>query len=128
MEAARQRAQTRRQQSAEGERAFITFVTMATPVLRHLAHALRAEGLAFSLNTPEGALHLAYGRSRDDFIELALDKGGDQPGVTARISYSRGSRTIDEERPVKAGAAADGISEEELLAFMLEALAPWLER
>ena len=45
-----------------------------------------------------------------------------------RTSYARGSRTIEEERPLKEGATPDQISEEELLALLLEALAPWLER
>ena len=125
---ARQRAQARRARIAEAERAFDTFVTMATPLLKQLANALRVDGQLFTLFTPEHALRLASDRSRVDFIELSLDERSDRPGVVARISYARGSRTVDEERPVKPGAAPDAISEEELLAFLLDALEPWLER
>ena len=128
IDAARLRAQARRQRSSEAQRAFESFVTMATPVLRHLAHALRAEGLAFTLFTPEGALRLASDRSRVDFLELSLDRDADEPGVSVRVSYSRGSRTVDEERPVKPGAAADAITEDELLACLMDALTPWLEK
>ena len=46
----------------------------------------------------------------------------------ARISYSRGSRTLEAERPVKPGAAPDAISEEEVLDFLLDALEPWMGR
>jgi hypothetical protein len=128
IDAARQRAQGRRERSTEAQRAFEAFLTLATPVLRHLSHALRAEGLAFTLFTPEGALRLASDRSRVDFIELLLDRDADQPGVKARISYSRGSRTVDEERLLKPGIPADSVTEDELLAFMLDLLAPWLEK
>lgn len=128
IDAARQRAQARRQQVAGAEQAFEAFLLMATPVLRQLANALRVEGLLFTLFTPEHALRLASDRSRIDFVELSLDTNAASPGVVARISYARGSRTIDEERPVKPGSAPDAISEEELLAFLLETLEPWLER
>ena len=46
----------------------------------------------------------------------------------ARVSQQRGSRTIDEEMPVKRGANPEEISEEEFLDFMVGALEPWLER
>ena len=128
IEAARQRAQVRRQRGAEAERAFEAFVALATPVLRHISQALRAEGFAFTLFTPEGALRLASERTRDDFVELTLERSRERPTVVARISYSRGSRTLDEERPVKADAPPDAISEDDLLAFMLDALGPWLEK
>jgi len=48
--------------------------------------------------------------------------------VTGRVRRTRGSRTIDEERPVKPGAGPDAVSEEDLLEFLLGALEPWLER
>jgi len=48
--------------------------------------------------------------------------------VTARISYERGSRTITSERPLKPGAPPQAITDEDVLAFLLEALTPWLER
>lgn len=128
IEAARQRAQTRRQQTAEAEAAFARFLELATPVLRQLTSALRAEGQAFTLFTPEHALRLASDRSRVDFIDLALDISGDPPVVMARISSARGSRTRDEERALKPGVPLDAISEEDILEFFLDALEPWLEK
>lgn len=128
IDSARQRAQSRRERIAEAKLAFESFLSMATPLLGQLANAMRAEGLSFTLFTPEHSLRLASDRSRVDFIELTLDTTNERPGVVARISYARGSRTVDEERPVKAGSSADKISEEELLAFTLEALEPWLQK
>ena len=71
---------------------------------RQLANAMKAEGYAFTVFTPGNGLRLAADRGRDDFIELALDTTGDRPEVMARIRHQRGSRTLDEEVPVKRGA------------------------
>ena len=126
---ARQAAQARRQRGAETERAYDIFLTnAATPVARMLATALKAEGFGFTVNTPGGAVRLVPDRGRDDFIEIALDAATDPPEVTARISYERGSRTITSERPLKPGAPPQAITDEDVLAFLLEALTPWLER
>lgn len=126
---ARGRAQERRRLNAEAERAFDSFLEMATPLFKQTANALKVEaGVAFSVFTPERALRLASDRTRDDFIELTLDTTGDIPRVVGRISYGRGSRTVDDERTVKEGATPGEIGEDELLTFLLDALQPWLER
>jgi len=129
IDAARQRAQTNRQRATEAERAYAAFLTeVATPVTRQVANALKAEGYQFTVFTPGGGLRLASDTARDDFIEVALDTSGDRPQVVGRVSHSRGSRTLDEERPVKPGASPDAISEDDVLEFLLTALEPWLER
>jgi hypothetical protein len=128
IETARERARVRRQRIAEAEAAFGEFLNLATPVLRQLAAVLKAEGQSFTVSTPGGSIRLALDRGRDDFIDLTLDTTGERPEVLARISYTRGSRTIDEERPVKPGARPSEISEDDVLEFMVQAMAPWLER
>jgi hypothetical protein len=129
MEATRERAQRRRERAAEAQRAYETFLAdVATPVARQLANAMKAEGYAFTVFTPGDGLRLASDRGREDFIELTLDTSNDKPEVVGRISQRRGSRTIDEEVPVKRGAAPDEIDEDEVLEFFLGALEPWLER
>ena len=129
IDAARRRTQQRRERTSEAERAFETFLaSVATPVTRQLANALKAEGYAFSVFTPAGGLRLASDTARDDFIDFALDNSGERPEVIGRVSYSRGSRTHDEERPVKRGASPDTITEDDVLEFLLSALEPWLER
>ena len=125
---ARSRAQQRRQHVAEAERAFDAFLTIATPVVRQLVNALKVEGQAFTVFTPERSLRLAWDRSRNDFIELTLDVESTPPEVMARVSSVRGSRTMDSERRVKPGASPDAITEDEVLEFFLDALQPWLER
>jgi hypothetical protein len=129
IDAARQRSQLNRQHLTEAERAYTTFLEdVATPVTRQVANALKSEGYPFTVFTPGGGLRLASDKTRDDFIEIALDTNAERPQVIARISHSRGSRTIDEERPVKPGASPDAITEDDLLEFLLSAREPWRER
>jgi hypothetical protein len=129
IDAARLRAQEQRQRTSEAERTYATFLSdVATPVTRQVANALKAEGYSFTVFTPGSGLRLASDKSRDDFIDFALDTNGDKPEVVARVRYSRGSRTLDDERPVKRGASPDAITEDDVLEFVLGALEPWLER
>jgi hypothetical protein len=129
MAAARERAQRRRQQTAEAESAYEAFVReVATPLLRQVANTLKVEGYPFTVFTPGDSLRLASDRGRDDFVELRLDTTGDRPQVLGRISQTRGSRTMDDERPVKPGATPDAITEDDVLEFLMGALEPWLER
>jgi hypothetical protein len=129
MTAARDRAKDRRQKADEAEQAFATFLEhRAGPLARQVVNALRAEGYSFTLSTPGRGLRLSLDQGRDDFIELELRTDADQPHIVGRIRRTRGSRTLDEERPVKAGAAPQEVSEEDLLEFLARALEPWLER
>ena len=127
--ALRERAQQRRARSADAERDFTTFLdVVAIPLARQVAGALKAEGYAFTVFTPGDGLRLALDRGRDDYVEIALDTSGDRPQGVARISRTRGSRTIEEERPLKAGTAIDAITEPDVLDFWLDVLEPWIER
>ena len=126
---ARERAQQRRQRTVDAERSYESFLQdVATPIAKQVANALKAEGYAFTVFTPGGGLRLAADRGRDDYVELALDTSGDPPQVMARISRTRGSRTIDDERPVKRDASPEQITEADMLEFWVNALEPWFER
>lgn len=114
---------------AAAETAYRTFLEqVATPVTRQLASALKAEGYPFTVFTPGDGLRLASDRGRDDYIDFTLDTDGDTPQVIGRVSRTRGSRRLETETPLKAGAQPDGITEDDVLGFLLEALGPWLER
>ena len=127
--AARARAQQRRQQSEDATRDYAAFLqNVATPVVQQIANVLKAEGLAFTVFTPGDGLRLAYDRGRDDFVEFALDTSGDHPQVIGHISQSRGSRRLDEERPVKPDAPPASLTEEDVLEFVMQALERWLGR
>jgi hypothetical protein len=129
MEAARHRTQRRRELTAEAERGYQIFLEqVATPVTKMMASALKAEGQHFTVMTPGGGLRLASDSRRDDYVEFALDTLAEPPQVVGRISYTRGSRTLSDERPVKGGTDPEDITEEDVLAFLLIALEPWLGR
>lgn len=129
MAAARVNAQERRLRMADAERAYATFLQeVATPVFRHVAAALKAEAYGFTLFTPADGVRLSLDRGRDDFIELALDTTSDRPEVVGRISRTRGSRRIDDERPIRPGARPEALTEDDVLDFVVAALGPWLER
>jgi hypothetical protein len=129
IERARERAQHRRQRAHDAERAYEVFLQdIATPVTRQVANALKSEGYAFTVFTPGDGLRLAADRGRDDYVELSLDTSDERPQVMARISRTRGSRTIEDERPVKNDASPEQITEADVLEFWLDVLEPWFER
>lgn len=126
---AKARAQQRRQVAAEADRAYATFLEeTATPMVRMLANVLKAEGYPFTVSTPTGGVRLGSDRGRDDYIELALDSSGDTPTVIGRVRQTRGSRTLEEERPIKPGSPPQDVTETDLLSFLVGALDPWLDR
>lgn len=129
METARAQAADRRARDARATAAYDAFLeNVAGPVVRQLANALKVEGVAFTLFTPVGTLRLASDRNRDDFIELALERGSTDLQVVGHVSHARGSRTIAETVPIRDGAGPDALTEEDVLAFLLRTLRPWLER
>jgi len=129
LDKSRRTAQERRQRVAEATRTFDTFLaTVATPVFRMVASTLKAEGYPFTVSTPVGSLRLASDSSREDVIEIVLDAETDPPQVMGRVHRVRGSRTLAEDLPVKAGARPDQIDEDQVLHFLLTVLEPWLAR
>lgn len=127
--AARDRSKNRRQKADEAEQAYAAFLdNLAVPLARQVVNALRAEGYSFTLSTPGRGLRLSLDQGRDDFIELELRTDVEQPHVIGRIRRTRGSRTLDEERRVQAGAPPQDLTEHDVLEFLAHALEPWLER
>ena len=124
---ARTRAQERRQQTDEATRDYKVFLeVVATPLVQQLANVLKVEGYAFTASTPGDSVRLTNDRGRGDFVELALDTSGERPQVVGRITQSRGSRRLNEERPIKAGALPSELTDEDLLEFLMQALERWL--
>ena len=126
---ARRAAKSRREAIAEANAAYKPFLeTIAIPVVRQLASALKAEGYPWSVSTPSGAVRLTADMAREDVIEIGLDTTGEAPRVVGRISRGRGSRLVREERVLAGGASPVAITDQQVLAFLLDALTPWLER
>ena len=127
--AARSRTQERRQRTDAATKDYSVFLeTVATPLVQQIANALKAEGHSFTVSTPGDSLRIEHDRGRDNFVEFTLDTTGDRPQVIGRVSQARGSRRLDDERPIKPDALPSEISEEDVLDFVMRALEPWLGR
>jgi hypothetical protein len=122
-------AAARRQATDRAAAAYEPFLeTVATPVFKHFATALRALGHPFQLSTPAGSVRLASERGGDDYIELALDPTRQPIAVVGRVSHRRGSRLIDVDRPIRDDKAIEDLTDEDVLAFLLAAIEPFVER
>lgn len=126
---ARARAQERRRDieaaEADGDRALRV---VAAPLFRTVASALKAEGYRFAVETPAGAVRLSPGGASEDVIELALDTAREPPALVGRTAYVRGRRVLSDERVVAEHPALGGLAAEDLLDFVVSALAPLVER
>jgi hypothetical protein len=126
IERAKRRAAERRARADDAGRAYDRFLEhTAVPLFRQLVNVLRADGYQFSLFTPSGSVRLMSDRHAEDFIEVLLDTTGDHPFVVGHTSRSRGRRVDESERELGDPAT---LGEEELLAFVLRELEPFVER
>jgi predicted secreted protein len=119
----------RRGQVAAAERAYATFLAeVATPTVNAVAQSLSAEGYPYRVTTPGGAVRMSSHRSNRTYLELRLDTAAAAPQVVAEVGRERGSRVFADERPVCEGTAIEAITDEQLLAAILEAMADLIER
>ena len=126
IERARRRAGERRARADEAGRAYDRFLdAIAVPLFRQVANVLRADGYLFTVFTPAGSVRLMSDRHAEDFIELMLDTTGERPMVVGHVSRSRRRRVDETDRDLGDPA---GIAEEDLLAFLLTELEPFVER
>jgi hypothetical protein len=80
------------------------------------------------VSTPGRSVRISSEHGRDDYLELSLRTDVDPPTVVGHVRRVRGSRTIDEEHPVRADTPPQDLTEEDVLEFVAGALVPWLER
>lgn len=129
IEEARRQAEGRRTRNDAAARDYEVFLEQrAVPLFHTVASALVAEGHQFKVFTPANSVRLASQRSNEDFIELALDTESNPPAVFGRISRGRGRGGVSSERPVLKGAAVADLTEEDVLSFLLDEIAPFVER
>jgi len=129
IDAARKAAQERRVRSDQAARDYQQFLAeRAVPVFQTFASALAAEGHRFKVFTPSEAVRLAADASGEDYIELTLDATSDPPVVMGRVSRGRGRRLITSERPVRGDASIAELTDEDVLAFLVSEIGPFVER
>lgn len=123
---AKRRAAAHRTRVDEATQAYDTFLDRtAVPVFRQVGNVLRAEAYPFNVFTPGGSVRLVSDRGADDYIELTLDTSGNEPTVTGHSKRSRGRRVIEAERAIGDPAM---LTEEDVLAFVVKELEPFVER
>jgi hypothetical protein len=129
LEQARQAATVRRVKVTDAERQYEVFLEqVALPVFRAVASVLSSEAHPYKVFTPGGSVRLASDRSTHTFVELRLDTSGDTPQVVAEISRQRGSRILADDQPVRAGALVEELTDEDVLAVLLDAISAMVER
>jgi len=129
IEAAKRDAQDRRGRSDRAARAYEQFLSeRAVPLFQTVASALVAEGHRFKVFTPADSVRLISESSGEDYIELALDTTADPPVVIGRTSRGRGRRQIASEYAVQEDVPIENLTDEDVLAFLLRQLTPFLER
>jgi hypothetical protein len=101
---------------------------IAIPVFRMFSNVAKAEGQPFTTFTPAGGVRLVSERHADDFVELFLDASQDPPEVLARANRRRGGDMITTERPVRAGAPINSLTDEDVLALLLAEIGNLTER
>lgn len=126
---AKQADAERRVRRDEAARVYETFLAeSATPIFRQVADSLKAEGYPFTVSTPAGAVRLGSDHAPEDFIELSLDTTGDEPEIVGRVSRGRGRRMLRAEHRIGEGRALSQLTDADVLAFVEEAIATFLQR
>lgn len=129
VEAARARAAERRTRTDETTRAYEQFLeTIGVPAFHTMSNALVGEGHRFTVTTPGQAARLSSARAAEDFVEISLDTDRDVPAIVLRSQRGRGRRMESVERILCEGPAIAGLTEEDVVAALLEELTPLIER
>jgi hypothetical protein len=126
---ARSNAAARRARSDAAQHDYEKFLEgIAVPVVQQFANVLSAEGHQFNVSTPSGSVRLSAASRTEDYIEIMLDTMEDPPEVVGRTSRGRGRRMISSERPVRERTAVAELNEEDVLAFLLTEIVPFVAR
>jgi hypothetical protein len=129
IEQARSNAAARRERTDAAARDYEQFLaTVAIPVVQRFANVLSAEGHQFHVGTPAGSVRLTSAGSAEDYIEILLDTSEDPPEVVGRTNRGRGRRMISSERAVRERTAVAELNEEDVLAFLLTEIVPFVSR
>ena len=127
MEQSRSNAAARRERSDAAARDYEQFLaTIAIPVVQQFANVLSAEGHHFHMATPAASVRLTSASSSEDYVEILLDTSQDPPEVIGRTSHGRGRRMVASERPVRDQTAVSELNEEDVLAFLLTEIVPFV--
>lgn len=127
IEQSRSNAAAKRERSDAAARDYEAFLTtIAVPVVHQFANVLSGEGHQFHVGTPAGSVRLTAAGSAEDYVEIVLDTSEDPPEVIGRASRGRGRRMITSERPVRDHTLIAELNEEDVIAFLLTEIVPFV--
>jgi hypothetical protein len=127
IEQSRSNAAAKRERSDAAARDYEKFLsTIVVPVVQQFANVLSGEGHQFHVGTPAGSVRLTSAGSGEDYVEILLDTSEDPPAVVGRTSRGRGRRMVTSERPVRERTAIGELNEEDVLAFLLTEIVPFV--
>ena len=122
-------AAERRERASAAEHAYESFLAnVATPTVNAVAQSLSAEGYPYPVTTPGKAVRMVSDRSGRTYLEIRLDTTGAAPQLVAEVGRERGSRILADERPICQGMAIEAVTDDDLLAAILDAMAELIER
>jgi hypothetical protein len=101
---------------------------IATPVFRMFANVLKAESFPCTVFTPAEGVQLVSERHGEDFIEVWLDNSLDPPKIATRVSRVRGRDVTTTEGLLRPEAPINSLTDEDVLAFLLEHVGSLVER
>jgi len=128
IERAKRAAVDHRTHVDEASREFVVFLEqIAIPLFRQVANVLKVQGYPFDVFTPGGSVRLMSEKNADDFIELTLDATGEEPLVMGHSRRGRGRRVLESERAIAEGPVRN-LTEQQVLAFLLKELEPFVEK
>jgi hypothetical protein len=101
---------------------------IGTPVFRMFANVAKAENYACTVFTPADGVRLVSERHGEDSIEIWLDTSLDPPMIATRVSRVRGRNVTTTEGLLRPGSPIDSLTDEDVLAFLLENIGTLVER
>jgi len=129
IEQAKRRAADRRGVADEASRVWRERLPdVIVPAFQAVLNALSGDGFKFSLSTPGETARLSPERSSAEFVEIALDTNRELPAVVVRSTRGRGSRTIESERVVAEGPEIAELTQDAVIAILIEEIVPFIER
>jgi hypothetical protein len=129
LEQAKKANAERRVRADEAAVAYAAFLRdIGTPVFRMVANVLKAENYACTVFTPAEGVRLVSERHGDDFIELWLDGSLDPPKIASRVSRARGRNVTTDEQLLRPESPINSLTDEDVLAFLLEKVGMLVER
>ena len=125
----KQAAAARRERTVQAERDYEPFLSkVAAPVFTAVAQSLAAEGHPYRVMTPGGSLRLVSDRASRTYVDLRLDTSGPSPEVVVEVSRERGHRVVTDERPLRAGTEVAALTDDHVLAVLVDAIGDLIER